>query len=105
MQEIWKDIKGYEGLYQISNYGNVKRIATYKYSHKLKKTILIHIPKYLKKNKSRKGYEFVTLCNNTKRKTWSVHRLVAQAFIPNPENKPQINHIDCNKQNNFVRQS
>lgn len=87
MQEIWKDIKGYEGLYQVSNFGNVKS---------LKCDII------LKPNLTRKGYLITSLCKNKIRKAYSIHRLVAKSFIPNIENKPQVNHIDGNKQNNKV---
>lgn len=84
MKEIWKDIKGYEGIYKISNLGNVK-------SNKL-----------LKKELCTNGYFRVTLYNEKSPKRFLVHRLVAETFIPNPENKPQVNHIDGNKLNNCV---
>lgn len=84
MQEEWRDVVGFDGLYQISNFGKVKR--------KNKK----HTLKPTKKD----GYDTVTLCVNGKRRYLSVHRLVAQAFIPNPENKPCIDHKDGNRDNN-----
>ena len=87
MKEIFKDIKGFEGLYQISNFGNVKS---------LKRNII------LKPSSNGKGYLHIILYKNCKSKVGRIHRLVAQAFIPNPENKPQINHIDGNKSNNNV---
>jgi hypothetical protein len=102
--EIWKDIKGFEGLYQISNYGRVKRL-----SKKVFNKGLVHGKEYfiskeiiLKNATISKGYQGVTLTKNKKRYSKKVHRLVAEAFIPNPENKSQINHIDCNKKNNCV---
>lgn len=85
--EIWKDIKGYEGLYQISNYG---RVLNVKRNH-IKVACLNH-----------KGYYKIPLYNNNKQKMCRVHRLVAQAFIPNPDNKSEVNHKDFNKVNNHV---
>ena len=87
MQEKWKDIKGYEGLYQISNTGKVKSVNK-------------HI--ILKPSKNRKGYLHIILCKNGKTKVGRIHRLVAQAFIPNAENKEQVNHINGIKTDNNV---
>ena len=96
--EIWKDIKGYEGYYQVSNLGRVKsldRVATYsdKKVHHLKGRVL-------KPMVTKHGYEIVDLRKDRKRKTSKVHRLVAIAFLDNPKNKPQVNHIDGVKLNN-----
>lgn len=99
--EIWKPIKGYEGLYQVSNSGQVKsceRIC--KTGNGLGEHLLPE--KILKPCTDKDGYFHIVLCKNSKTKTFSIHRLVATAFIPNPENKPYINHLDCNKQNNNV---
>lgn len=85
-KEVWKDIEGYEGLYKISNFGNV-------YSCRLKRNM---------KQKTNKGYKMITFCKNKTLKTYSVHRLVAMAFVKNPENKPEVNHKDENKTNNHV---
>ena len=85
MEEIWKDIENYIGLYQISNFGRVKS---------KKKIISKHI--------TSSGYYRITLYNYGNKKHLKIHRLVAQAFILNPENKPQINHIDGDKLNNHV---
>lgn len=88
MKEIWKDIKGYEGLYQISNLGRVKSLC---YQHG--KT-----PKILKQAKDYDGYCLVSLSKNGKHITAKVHRLVAEAFIGHSD--LQINHKDENKSNN-----
>lgn len=86
--EIWKNIDGYNGEYQVSNYGNIK---SYKYSE----------PRILRFNYDKQNYKLVHLCKNGKRVCEKVHRLVALAFIPNIDNKPYVNHIDGNKGNNF----
>lgn len=83
--EFWKDIKGYEGLYQISNSGNVKSLRT---------------NKILKTNMNNCGYKQVILSYKGKIKSKRIHRLVAEAFIPNPNNYQQVNHKDENKINN-----
>ena len=88
--EIWKNIEGYEGLYQVSNLGRTKRL--YKNDKE----------KILKHGSDKDGYLYVNLCKEGKVKTYRVHRLVAQAFIPNPENKPEVNHKDEDKTNNKV---
>lgn len=88
-KEIWKDIAGFEGLYQVSSFGRVKSF----YGKKE------HI---LRPGNQRNNYLFVILCKDGKRKSYLVHRLVANAFIPNPNKLPVINHLDENKQNNFV---
>ena len=84
--EIWKDIEGYEGIYQISNFGNVKNLSR-------KKT---------RKPKICRGYVGIILSKIGKMKNLSIHRLIAKAFIPNPENKPQINHINGIKTDNRI---
>lgn len=86
MKEIWKDIKGYEGLYHISNLGRVKNANG-----------LI-----LSSANNGKGYCIVSLYRNGKQKTHRIHRLVAIAFIPNPNNLPEVNHKDEKKENNEV---
>ena len=87
MQKLYKDIKGYEGLYQVSNLGNVKSI----YKHR---------PDKILKPVMKKGYLMVTLCKNGTTKICSIHRLVAEAFIDNPDNLPVVNHKDGNRSNN-----
>ena len=90
MQEVWKDIKGYEGLYQVSNLGRVRSFIKCN-SHP-------NIPRIMSFTINRKGYVKCHLYN----KLVSVHRLVAEAFIDNPADKPQVNHKDGNKKNNRV---
>lgn len=99
MNEEWRDIKGYEGLYQVSNYGRVRsvaRIVTWK-NNQLK-SYKSRIMKVRQKN----GYYTVSLYKDFNSRDIRVHRLVGEAFIPNPENLPFINHIDENKLNNRV---
>ena len=88
-KEIWKPIKGYEGLYMVSNWGRVKSIKFGK-------------ERILKPVTNSSGYLLVGLYKNNIEKKYSVHRLVAEAFIPNPYNLPQLNHRDENKLNNNV---
>lgn len=90
--EVWKDVKGYEGLYMVSNYGNVKRI----HNDPSKNEVT------LKKVLQSTGYYTVGLSVGGKTKIKSIHRLVAESFIPNPLQKPQVNHKDGVKTNNNV---
>jgi uncharacterized protein YehS (DUF1456 family) len=92
MQEIWKNVAGYEGLYQVSNLGNVKSLS-YRHTNK---------PKILKKIKMSIGYECVFLAKDKVKKMFYIHRLVANAFIKNINNLPTINHIDGVKTNNIL---
>lgn len=97
-QEIWKDIKGYEGKYQVSSIGRVKslqRISTFNNSKGLKKEIII-------KTWNDEGYIRVKLSNNSVEKTYRVHRLVANEFLENPFNKSQVNHKNGIKTDNSV---
>lgn len=91
MGEVWKDIQGYEGLYQVSNLGNVKSL-NYRRS--------VGNEKFLAQKENNDGRLWVTLYKNGKSKPMLVHRLVGTAFIPNPECLPQINHKDENPKNN-----
>lgn len=94
--EIWKDIIGYENLYQGSNWGRVKSLERIDcIGHHRKERILKPVP-------DKDGYLRVGLRKNNKRKNFLVHRLVAQAFLDNPNNLPEVNHRDENPQNNFV---
>lgn len=87
MEEEWRDIKGYEGLYQVSNFGRVYNVLRGTFLHQC-----------VRKN----GYQQVTLCKAHSQHTFRTHRLVAEAFIPNPDNYTQINHKDEDKTNNCV---
>lgn len=98
-EEKWKDIQGYEGLYQVSNLGNVRSVDR----------IVKHYPKdYFQKGRvlksalTKNGYPMVILVNHNDRKTKMIHRLVAETFIPNTNNLPQVNHKDEDKINNKV---
>lgn len=97
MEEIWKDIQGYEGLYQISNFGRVKSLPKFRNNGT---GGFISKEKILKTEENNRGYVRVQIKNNGKAKRFFVHRLVAFSFIPNPENKPCVNHLDCNPLNN-----
>lgn len=94
-EEIWKDIEGFEGLYQVSSFGNIKSLTR----------ILSDGRKWEEKilqQETNHGYKRVTLAKNTVNKRYRVHRLVAQAFLPNPNGYGIINHKDENKSNNHV---
>ena len=93
MEEIWKDIAGYEGLYLISNLGRVKSLPK-KCGRTISKELI------LSPAIDRKGYLFVNITKDGVPKNRSIHRLIAIAFISNPENKPQIDHADGNPLNN-----
>lgn len=95
-KEIFKDILGYEGLYQISNLGRVKSLPRYRVGN-VKYFIKENI---LTSSIGANGYQKVGLRLNNKNKYYSVHRLLAIHFIPNPENKPQVNHINGIKTDN-----
>ena len=91
MNEIWKPVKGFAGLYEVSNKGNVRSLKWYGGSK----------VRELSQAENKKGYRQVNLCNGKGNMRY-VHRLVAEAFIPNPNNLPCINHKDENPRNNCV---
>lgn len=93
--ELWKDIEGFEGYYQISNKGNVRSVNRFDGVHDRQGSLI-------RQNLKHNGYLQVGLRKHGKRKWFGVHRLVAIHFIENPDNKPQVNHIDGNKLNNTV---
>lgn len=93
MEEIWKDIKGYEGLYQASNLGRIKSIPRKGTSKN---------EKILKLQNKQDGYARILLYKNNVCKNKLVHRLIAETFIPNPNNYKEINHKDENKKNNNI---
>jgi hypothetical protein len=100
MKEIWKDIEGYEGLYQVSNLGRVRgldRVVVCKNGVTLPFRGVI-----LKQQTNRTGYKNVVLSKQKKPVCKEVHRLVALAFVENPHNKPQVNHIDFCRTNNVA---
>lgn len=86
MQEIWKPIKGFEGIYEVSNHGRVRNS-----NGKMRKPFQAH-----------RGYLMIDLFHNYKRTHARVNRLVAEAFIPNPDNKPEVNHKNGDKTDNRV---
>ena len=99
MKEIWKDIKDYEGLYQVSNLGKIKSLSRKIFNGK---NYYISKEKILKPGKNHQGYLQLTLHNNNIKKNIRINRIVAQTFLENPNNYPEVNHKDENKLNNQV---
>lgn len=98
--EIWKDVVGYEGIYQVSNLGRVKSLSGFL---ETKRGIIKHRKEGVRSQSTKKnGYKTIMLCFMLKQMRFHVHRLVAIAFIPNPENKPQVNHINGIKSDNTL---
>ena len=98
MEETWKDIPEYEGLYQASTLGRIRSVERFvpgkKGFFKLMKSVI------LKHTTAGRGYASVMLSKNGVTKRWNVHRLIALTFIPNPNNLPEVNHKDENKKHN-----
>lgn len=104
MDEIWKDIDGYNGVYQVSNFGRI-RSNGFKYVQRSSRGKLVEKyaqPKIMAQAYTVEGYLVVTLFKNGKPRQYKVHRLIAESFIPNPENKPVINHINGIKDDNRI---
>lgn len=97
MEEIWNTIKGYENIYEVSNKGNIRSVDRYVYQQN---RMVLYKGAKLKPFKNNSGYLCVGLSIENKKKKFTVHRLVAESFLPNPHNYPQINHKDENKENN-----
>lgn len=100
MEEIWKEIAGYEGLYEVSNQGRVRsldREVTYNDGR-----VYLYKGKIITQIKNDSGYYIVFLIKEGKQKLKRVHRLIAEAFIPNPENKPCIDHINTVRTDNRI---
>lgn len=100
--ENWKAIKGFEGYYEVSDMGRVRRVDSEVNSgmkHNPTRTVRSRV---LKVHVKRNGYVTVDLSKDNKVKTVTVHRLVAEAFLPKEEGQTQVNHINCNKQDNRV---
>lgn len=103
MKELWVDINGFEGLYQVSNKGNIKSLSRYdEYLRCGKLTRRPRKEKLLKFKIDKYGYFTVCLRKDNKNHYFTVHRLVANNFLLNPESKPTVNHIDGDKLNNNV---
>lgn len=103
--EKWHDIEDFEGLYQVSSYGRIKRIEHWKLqetNRTNKHTEYRQLKEKILSTNGKDRYASVTLCKGKIRKSVLVHRLVAKAFLPNLQNLPEINHKDCNTRNNHV---
>ncbi len=105
MNEEWRDIEGYEGYYQVSNLGRLRsldRIIDFPNRHKGTMVKRLRKGHVMNPGNSPNGYKVCRLMRDSIVRHYSFHRLVAKAFIPNPLNLPQINHIDGNKKNNCI---
>ena len=102
--EVWKPIEGYEGIYDVSNYGRVKSLQLTIHNSGTKGGVYTIREKILtpRVNEKRNGYCEISLHKNGQEKRFKVHRLVATAFISNPQHLPEVNHKDGNKLNNSV---
>lgn len=98
--EEWRPIAGYEGEYEVSNYGRVRSCGFIQTAANGRRILMR--PRLLTQQMTKDGYFRVEISKQGKQKRFAVHRLVADAFIPNPDSKPQVNHIDSNRGNNRV---
>lgn len=98
--ETWKDISGYEGIYKVSNYGNIKSVGRKVKNGKQTFKIVPETIRTVQVNNARHGYCEISLYKDGKEKRFRVHRLVAKHFIKNNDKKPEVNHKDGNKLNN-----
>lgn len=94
--EVWKSVVGYEDYYEVSNFGRVKSLERVDCRGRLQEE------RILKPAKNRGGYLYITFSKIRKQRSLMIHRLVAEVFIENPDNLPQVNHKDENKENNRV---
>ena len=102
-QEIWKDIEGYEGIFQVSTHGRVKSLArTYQHFYRGVPRPCTIEEKILTSHANKQGYFRITLVSQTKRKYFSISRLVALSFLDPVDGKPEVDHIDRNKSNNHI---
>lgn len=99
MEEVWKPVKGFEGLYEVSNFGRVKSLSRYVRNSQDRGDRLIR-SRFLKQCEDTEHYLLVGLHKDGKQTMRKVHRLVAEVFLDNPHNFPQVNHKDENPQNN-----
>jgi hypothetical protein len=100
--ELWKDVKGYEGFYEVSNLGRVRRVCKYVGSGLRFNDHVLRRGGVLKQNKKRNGYLTVDLSKDNTVKTISVHRIVAEAFLEKIDGKDFVNHKNCNREDNRV---
>lgn len=102
-QEEWRQVKGFEGLYEVSSFGRVRSLDRERHAIKYGKPVVSKLKGgVMKLGESNRGYYHIILRKDGKAYTLRINRLVAEAFIPNPDNLPQVNHIDGDKKNNAV---